>query len=439
VGTAPTTTADSITAVFTSVIDAGHAPRVTTSAEHFVFSHAYEPLIRVDCGGQASSGLAKSWTSMDGGATWRFVLRADARFWNGDRISAHDVMASWRATGQHPVAVLARHLGERATVVDDTTIDVQLGRLPLTALGDAELGVARQQRESRWPEGSGPYRVRNSAGESLAAARPSTFVLDPVEPGATPRIVVHTSSESGARDLADLGADLVITEDRALFRYVSGRGGTWRYLHQASEMWALVSRGAATDTTPVTMPRTAYELGAGLARDVVRAHARPSVSARWSLRHLVCDPFVPPPPTQPPGTLGSTRIVYRRDEPIARAIAERLVALAAAGDEAATYVAPGLVRAGARATAVGLPPNDFDSALRDGRELAFVVPVRRRPNLQCEQQPLLHLAPWLGSQTSSGFVPIVVSLIETNPAAVVTTTRARFILTWNGTLVVARP
>jgi hypothetical protein len=251
---------------------------VTTSAEHFLFSHAYEPLIRVNCGGQASSGLAKSWTSMDGGARWRFVLRADARFWNGDRISAGDVIASWRATGQHPVAVLARHLGERATVVDDTTIDVQLGRLPLTALGDAEFGVARPRRESRWPEGSGRYRVRDAAGASVATPRPSTFVLDPVEPGAAPRIVVHTSSESGARDLADLGADLVVTEDRALFRYVGGRGGTGRYLDQASEMWTLVSRGAGADTVPMTSPHAAYELGAGLARDVVRAHARPSAA-----------------------------------------------------------------------------------------------------------------------------------------------------------------
>ena len=135
-------------------------------------------------------------------------------------------------------------------------------------------------------------------------------------------------------------------------------------------------------------------------------------------------------------------MVYRRDEPVARALAERLVALSASGDAQLALLAPGLIEVGARATAVGLAPDDFDAALRTGGELAFVVPVQHRPTLAClELERLLAAAPWLigqnGRPGASIATGIVAPLIETRSVAVVRRDRAGLTLTGDGTVVVS--
>lgn len=43
----------------------------------------FETLVRLDREGRALPGLAKSWSSADGGRTWTFELRPDARFHSG--------------------------------------------------------------------------------------------------------------------------------------------------------------------------------------------------------------------------------------------------------------------------------------------------------------------------------------------------------------------
>jgi len=142
-----------------------------------------------------------------------------------------------------------------------------------------------------------------------------------------------------------------------------------------------------------------------------------------------------PQPTLPPSTLSTTRVVYRSDEPIARAIAERLVALASSGDHRVGFLAPGVARAGDRVIGAALAPNDFDAALRQGRELAFIVPLRRQPNLGCiEPQSLYYRAPWVVDSALSKVAATIATLIETRPFAFIFTPRAAFTLSDGGTL-----
>lgn len=57
----------------------------------------YEPLVKVDSyTGRIIPGTASSWEQSDDGRTWTFHLRADARWSNGDPVTADDYVYSWR-------------------------------------------------------------------------------------------------------------------------------------------------------------------------------------------------------------------------------------------------------------------------------------------------------------------------------------------------------
>ena len=311
------TPSDSINVVFTSPVYVDAAPAPSTPAEQFVFAHGYETLLRVGCRGVLEAGLAKSWNRTEGTDRWRLVLRADARFWSGTPVTAGDVVATWRTTGQRPVAALARHLAERATVVDDTTLDVRLGATPIRALGSEELAVARRMSGSRLPEGSGRYRIDDSQPRAPAAPDRTTLTLAPLATG-LPRVVVQATSASDARDLVDLGTDLLITDDRALSTYVGSRTVTaWHALDMAAWSWVVVSRGSpgSFDRSPpngIPGPTSvgdqeAYKLSASLAADVVRVHARPAAGTFWSRPRAPCDSMAIPQPTSPPSSLAAAR------------------------------------------------------------------------------------------------------------------------------------
>jgi hypothetical protein len=455
----PAAPIDSASVVLTSTVRQENAPRPSTSAERFVFAHAYEALLRVDCLGRPTAGLARSWTGADGNARLRLVLRSDARFWNGDAVTAPDVIASWRATGRAPSAVLARRLAEAATAIDDSTLEITVAGLPLVTLGAPELAVTRRVPQSRWAEGTGTYRIRDGAraAPSGANVQMSTLLLEPVGGATLPRLTIHSVGVSDARDLIDTGTDLLFTEDPALASYAARRADTQTLPLTWDRTWVLIaprSGSVASDTAVGMDVRMAGTAGfrSALARDAVRADARAAEQPRWSVGADSCEASTTATPPKPAARTAS-RVVYQRGEPVARALAERLVALAVSAssggsagteDRAASLalLAPELARAGARATAVGLAPDDFESALRTGGELAFVAPIPRHSLTPCgELQPLLALAPWLaGSSSPNAAANVAVTLtplVDTRPLAVVRRDRLGLRVTWDSALVVS--
>jgi len=71
-------------------------PNLYVGAEDVVLKPMYENLLTRDPKtGQLSPLLAERWQMLDGGRTWRFVLRKGVRFHNGDPLTAEDVRATF--------------------------------------------------------------------------------------------------------------------------------------------------------------------------------------------------------------------------------------------------------------------------------------------------------------------------------------------------------
>ncbi|MGA2478150.1 MAG: peptide ABC transporter substrate-binding protein [Spirochaetia bacterium] len=67
-----------------------------TSFESQFYTGIYEGLVVANpMTLEPEPGVASSWESSDKGKTWRFTLRPDARYSNGDRVRAQDFVASW--------------------------------------------------------------------------------------------------------------------------------------------------------------------------------------------------------------------------------------------------------------------------------------------------------------------------------------------------------
>jgi hypothetical protein len=108
----------------------------------------------------------------------------------------------------------------------------------------------------------------------------------------------------------------------------------------------------------------------------------------------------------------SDRIVYDRDDEVARGLAERLVALAGPGE---------------RLRATGLDRIGLTAALREGSERAYVVPLPRQPLQPCRE---LRDVP-AGAR--------VRPLIDTRAHAIVRRGAPPLSVDWDGTIRVARP
>ena len=111
-----------------------------------VIRDLFEGLLAQDAKGGLVPGVATGYTASDGNTTWTFTLREDARWSNGDPVTAHDFVYAWRravdpATASpygwyieltemvNAKAILAgerdpAELGVRA--VDDHTLEVRL-------------------------------------------------------------------------------------------------------------------------------------------------------------------------------------------------------------------------------------------------------------------------------------------------------------------------
>lgn len=96
-----------------------------------VLRDLHEGLISFDSRANLIPGVAKSWDVSVDGLVWQFELDAEARWSDGERITAHDLVAGWRralapATAAPMAGMLDRVVGARA---------VRLGELPPEALG----------------------------------------------------------------------------------------------------------------------------------------------------------------------------------------------------------------------------------------------------------------------------------------------------------------
>jgi oligopeptide transport system substrate-binding protein len=101
--------------------------------ENNVIVNLLEGLCILDRHGETAPGVASRWEQSDGGKTWTFYLRPEARWSNGDPVTAADFVYSWRRLADP----------KTASPVSDTLVNLQLlnslavihGHKPTTALG----------------------------------------------------------------------------------------------------------------------------------------------------------------------------------------------------------------------------------------------------------------------------------------------------------------
>jgi ABC-type oligopeptide transport system substrate-binding subunit len=89
-----------------------------------------EGLVTFDASGEPASGQAASWEVLDGGRRYRFTLRPEARWSNGDPVTAADFVRAWQR------AFSAEHLAATAGLLKPVrnAADILEGRAPATEL-----------------------------------------------------------------------------------------------------------------------------------------------------------------------------------------------------------------------------------------------------------------------------------------------------------------
>lgn len=400
---------DTLSIATMASVDPAHVPAATNAAERTVFAQLYETLIDVDCEGRARPALGASWALDATGTRVTFTLRDGARFWSGKPVTAGDVLAAWRATAARPTASgrLAREIAGGTTVVDDHTLIVSLPDTAWLVLASRALAVYEPAPAAEWPNGSGLYRVTES----------SPLVLSPSAPASGAFVTTRAVPTGDPRDAIDAGADIVITRDPLVVRYAAARANLATVPLPWTRTYVLAVPGAAPRAVSMLLrpDSESMTLRQSLARDAVHAEARGAEPPYWWNGVTACGADVDSASATSASSGKSNRVVYRRDDPIARGLAERLVAL------------------DARTVAAGLSPDELARALRDGNDVAYVLALPRASLSSCNDFAELRLAvPWLagGAAANSRLVP----LIDTRETAIVNRNRVAATADWRGTL-----
>jgi extracellular solute-binding protein (family 5) len=384
---------DTITIAVTDAVDPRHAPLPRNDAERLVFAQLYESLIRVDCQGRALPGLAATWEEAPGDR-WAFTLRDNARFWDGAPVTARDVLAAWRS---HEPA-----LATNLTVTGDRTFTVPASDAPFQRLADQALAVTKPAPGGSWPIGTGRYWM--TSGDPADA-----LVAQPVARTGQPVVMIATVPASAARDALDGEAGVLITDDPAALEYARTLPGYVDVPLEWSRTYVLL--------TPGHDKAVGGDLRLESLREAVRGDARPaewSGAGRFWFADLQACGIAPVR-----DTLGSAarrrRVVYKQTDRSAADLAARLVGLGALGRGA---------------VAAGVAPSAFESSLRAGTDLAYVLELRRRVYDAC--RAALELPPWTAAGT-------IQPLLDVRSHAVMRRGLPRMTLDWDGTLRLAPP
>jgi hypothetical protein len=358
----------------TGPIDPAHALHPTNDSERLLFRQFAPTLVRLDCEGKVRPGLAESWSADADGRGWTFTLHEGARVPGGTPLTAAFQVASTL------VLLEGRAVGiDTAVQLDDRRVRVRLREAGDTAprlFASPALAV-----------------LGNLASDPGSLSR-----IDLPSAGGRPPIVYRFTQSGDPRDALDRGADLVVTRDPAVVDYAASRPEFAAFPLPWDRTYILLQ---PSGTEP--LPITGDSVRRSLVRDVVRAEARPAEPSFWWDSLAGC-PVVSDLEGQ---HLTASRIVYPREDEVARGLAERLVALAGTG---------------ASLRAAALDPAELAAALRDGTERAFVIAAPRESLAPCRD--------------ASAWPPgaSIQSLIDTRARAIVRRGASDLTVDWDGTV-----
>ena len=380
-------------------VDLANALHPSNQSEHLLFRQLYETLVRIDCMGRVTPGVATSWRLDADRRTWILTLRDNARFSNGSPVMASDVRASWMADGAGGVLRPAvNRLVDTVVPLAERIVAVTMRRQQTDApvsLAHPDTVVARSVAGSRWPIGTRSAPVESANRIPANAVAPLALVRDDLPP------IRFFVNPGDPRDLLDnREVDLLLTRDPATLRYAASLPQFQSVPLGWQRTLVLLTPGRSSTSPPLEE----RERGT-LAADAVRGEARGAAGPFWWDRARECD--APRPPLPSTQATPIPRIVYDAEDSAARDLAERLVGLARTPGGATARLLDVLLpdrprRRYERAT--GLTGEALAVALRRGSDAGYIVSVDSRPLDPCRD--LLELtegAPWLNPDA---FVPL---------------------------------
>lgn len=281
--------------------------------------------------------------------------------------------------------------------VKDTIIAALPG--PLRAGGIAGGSIAERfvsaqlaDREE-WLDCEGRLRPARPSAFRLVGAAPPTLVPAPAGLRGPVIRLLMAGGSADPRDLIDAGADLVITAELAALDYARRRGGLTLVPLAWSTTYGLVVPTGGEFPVALTAG-----LRQELARDAVEVEARPAEKPV---------PWDRCPRLPVGGRPRLTGIVVPAGDPVARALAERLVALTPLREQQRV---------------MALPASEWDSVLAAGGATAFVVRLDRSPGSGCEPMPPIPAGATLSP------------LIEVRPTAILRPGTPAFLVRGDGTI-----
>ena len=366
----------------------------------------FEPLFRVDCNGVMIPALAESWHAEATGRTWTFTIREGAQLPDGTPVTVRDIVASWRTSAAASRSEFGRYVADSARIIDARTIAVTLPDTSVGLLSDPAFSLRVAAEAGVEPVGTGAYEL--VAGSGRLKPHPGARLAN------APHIrLARFTSAVDPRDMLDAGVDLLVTEDPSAMRYATAHPELEAAPLPPTRVYVLVTAGESSGTHDDSLPEAS--LREELARDVVPARALAAKARYWWNDLPVCAPAASPRGFEPVRT--APRIVYDLRDPVAAALAQRLIALAtgATTGDAATLDALANLRSSAvPPVAVGLPYQQFLESLNAANEIAYVVSLPVTPVDRC-----LAIGN-LGAQLASGVAAAsLVPLIEVGGWAVV--------------------
>lgn len=372
---------DTLTVGLPGPVNMAHAIAPANDSERLLFRNLFDNLVRLDCEGRPRPGLAESWAVDHSRTAWELTLTPDASFPVAGPTSADAAAAMFNAVGITD-SLTTESLGlDSATALDDRRLRVSMAdpvddSIP-RFLADPALvlidGLA-----------SGP-----GAGEGS---------LEIPRRGSRPVIDFRFLLSRDPRDALDRDVDLIVTRDPQLIDYVSNRAEFATFSLPWSRTYVLLEAEDAQTVAPTLRDASIR----GSLADAVRAAARVAEPPYWWMARGICRSS----PARHSGMPGS-HLVYPQDDEVARALAQRVVALAPAS-------------AGLRA--LGLDAPAFADAVRRGTERAYIVGLPRQSLAPCRD---------------GGFLPGAVRLfplIDTRASAIVRKGAPPLSVEWDGTL-----
>lgn len=346
-----TSSSPSITAAFEHTSDARRAWLATSRLA---------PL-RLDCEGHPSPGLATAWSRDSSGRFWTLELDPRTPADSVTRWTPSTLVAAWRA--DPPASAALRWAGVTS----------------LVPLDDRRLVAGLTAPSTDVP--------RVFADRTLGVPRTPAVGLTPALP-----------PSGDLRDAIDGSVDLIHAADPALLEYARLRPGRTTLALPWNRTYVLLVPVASTGVAAAIPADTAGFLAA-LAREAVRAEARPAEGPFWWEERGGCPMW---PVAQSPRS-ASVAIAYLAGDGVARDLAERIVALADAG-----------------LTTRGLPADSLAVALRLGSARGFVLGLPRHAPVPCRES-----GQW---QPRASVLP----LVDTRPHAVLRRGAPALVLEWDG-------